>query len=311
MPAGYGVAYTFKKGGIQPSLAEPLDHTALSISDRGIPLLPSVRAEGIPDVDADQRLTHALELHHVEAKGGWCRLNRLGENVVVLRVDHADGFVCTLDRDAMDVFLATTDMSLVRVVDVTTTSVGYDGPRAVLGPEFSDPKNEVFLRTWMLGGRLFGVRGFDVIRLSPERRARAHSTMKGEEPREYATFKILDSSTARPWSGSRTRRRLATISVPSELPFGTSPVFFKPDVLTQYRTDPARFRVLPDRVQCVGTWSIPYHARTRMGRCTCTSLTAALPYEEQLGWKRWNEEQKGPIAERAFQQDFLGAWTTD
>ncbi len=312
VPAGYGVAHSYKKDDIQPSLADPLDHTSSSILNRGLPPLYRREFETKGSyVDVDQRLAHALELHHLEAKGGWCRLNHLGETVVVLRVDPSGGFVCTLDREAMDVFLATTDTSFVRVVDVTTTSVGHDGARAVLGPEYRHPKNEVFLRTWMLGGRLFGVRGFDIIRLTPKRRARAHLIMRGQVPREYATFKILDFKHGKTVEWEANPEKVGNYFVASELPFGTSPVFFKPDVLTQYRTDPARFRVLPDRVQCVGTWSIPYYLNDEGQVHVYLVDLARLPYEEQLGWKRWNEEEKGPISGRAYTQDFLGQWTTD
>ncbi|MBX3218998.1 MAG: hypothetical protein KF795_00685 [Labilithrix sp.] len=308
-PPGYGYGYGFSSGDIDPFLSEPLDHTGSTILDEGTaPLFMRRPAASGSYIEPNQWLTHVLDLHRAEAKGGWCRLNHLGENVPVLRVD-TDGAVCTIERDALDLFLVAGDLSLVRVVDVTKRSTDFSSVRYVPGKDYADAKAEVFFQTYEAQGTVISVRGFDVVRVTPERAARARLVMQGKEPRDYESFKIVDfkHGVVREWEADPAK--VGNYFVPSELPFGTSPVFFKPDVLVQYRTDPARFRVLPDRVECVGAWSLPFYVNEDGQVHVYLVDLAAIPYEEQLGWKRFNEEPKGPIADVAYRQDFKGEWT--
>ena len=309
---GYGYGYGFKAGDIEPFLSRPLEHTGSTVLNDGMaPLFARRSASKGSYIEPNQWLTHVLDLHHVEAKGGWCSRNHLGEIVPVLRIDASDGSVCTIERDALDRFLVAGEMSLVRVVDVTKRTIGFDAPRSVPGKTYADPKEEVFLRTYESRESVLCVRGFDVVRVSLERGARARLVMQGKQPRDYASFKLLDfkHGVVKEWEADPAK--IGNYFVPSELPFGTSPVFFKPDILIQYRTDPARFRVLPDRVECVGAWSLPYYVNEDGQVHVYLVDLAAIPYEEQLGWKRWNQEPKGPIAQAAYRQDFEGEWTDE
>ena len=311
VPRGYGWGTSVNAGDIEPFLSEPLSHSGSSILDQGIATLFARRFEPSGNyIEPNQKLTHVLDLHSVDGKG-WCRFNRLGEVVPTLLIDGSDGDVCTIDRDSLDFLLVAGELSLVRVVDVIKRDVRFTNGGSRLGEDYADLEHEIFFRTFHIEGETFSARGFDVVRISPARTARVRLVMQGKEPRKYESFTILDWKHRKVTEWDADPAKIGNYFVPSELPFGTSPVFFKPDVLTQYRTDPARFRVLPDQVECIGAWSLRYYVNEDGQVHVYLVDLASIPYEEQLGWKRWNEAPKGTIAQRAYTQDFKGEWETE
>jgi hypothetical protein len=95
----------------------------------------------------------------------------------------------------------------------------------------------------------------------------------------------------------------------SELPFEMSPAFFRPEVLSKYKTDSDKYRLSDRSISCRGGWHLQTYDINDAGQVhTYLVYLRSLPYEEQLHWKAYNEPPKAPIAERAFKADFEGSW---
>ena len=86
--------------------------------------------EGVSDetsIELLQKLTHLFELHYLEERSAYCRLDGRGdiEDVVsITRLDHptghlARGTVVTIGRSVIDEYMTITDTTMVRMFDVT------------------------------------------------------------------------------------------------------------------------------------------------------------------------------------------------
>lgn len=205
VPRGFGYSVSFGSDGANPSLCDPMEHTGSSIIDRGTPTVFVRHQAGLPAyVEPSQQLTHVLDLHEAPDRGTWSWINTLGELTPLLRSEMSAGFVCTLEREALDTFLVVSKTCLVRVIDVTRRD--WDDPCADLGPPFTDDQREVFFSTHAVGDDLRYLRGFDIVRPSPDTQRRVHLKLQGKEPREYATFRIQDWKHRRvvEWTTDRT-----------------------------------------------------------------------------------------------------------
>lgn len=103
--------------------------------------------------------------------------------------------------------------------------------------------------------------------------------------------------------------RLGNYFVESDLPFETSPAFFRPEVLLKYKSDPDKYRIERRSIRCRGAWSLKSFDINEAGQIHVYLCDLnKLPFPEQLYWKSFNEEPKTGISERAFTTDFLGEW---
>lgn len=307
IPGGYGYGYVLNREPIEPEFSEPLEHLRSSVLEGGRPTM-FLRHHEIRGtyLEPEQRLIHVLGLHAHPEKASWCAVNHLGELVPVLQSAMSEGWFCTLERGALDKFLVLSRSCLVRVVDVTVRGIF---PTATTeGTRVSRPESEIYLRTLTSGGDPVVARGFDVVRVSPDGRRRALLSILGKEPREYATFVINDFKRGQIREVSSNPDCIGNYFVASEFPFGTSPAFFKAEVLTQYRTDPVRFKVLPDSVECAGAWRLPYYLNEEGQVHAYLIDLSHVPFEEQLRWKAFNEAPRGGISKVAYQQDFEAKW---
>lgn len=314
VPSGFGWGLRWSETGEVPYLSEPLDHTGSEIIDQGMaPLFVRYPDRRDSYIEPNQRLTHVLELHRVGDATEWCRVNELGELVPTLRVAETDELsICTIDRNALNRFLVAADMSMVRLFVVNATNnLDLFRERDPEHRRWSSLADEIFLQTTYVKSQLVRVTGFDVVRLADGERDQTLRALQGHEPREYATFIINDFRNKRTTEWSSEPAQIGNYFVESKLPFGTSPAFFKPEVLTQYRTDPSRFHVLPDRVACVGAWSIPYYVNEEGLVHAYLCDLSLLPYQEQLRWKAHNVAPDGGLAKRAWERDFMAEWQSD
>ena len=131
----------------------------------------------------------------------------------------------------------------------------------------------------------------------------------GSSKPEYVTFITED----------RRHNRVAEISTdPSattnyfeadknDLPFELSPAFFRPEVLSKYKTDREKYTVGDRELQCRASWTLRAYDVNDAGQVFAyICYLRNLPYNEQLHWKSFNEAPKASISERAFINDFKG-----
>jgi len=320
-PSGYGYGYRFGDGDVKEFVSDPLeDQTNSIILDAGTALFFLRHFDGREGrknyLEINQKVSHILGLHWVEDKSAWCDIDNRGQIVPKAKyIVEGDLSFCTLRRDDLDFFLFLTKSCLVRCFDVTRSIVWtkYKSETEKIG-RIADPKDQIFadLRTQMgtegIPYTSF-LRGFHILK-NEQPREKMVAILKGEVPREYASFIIWDWRHGRICEWSTKPEEIGNYFVESTLPFGTSPAFFKPEVLLQYKQDPTRYEIGERTISCLGGWELRYDINEEGQIHVYLSGLSHLPYEEQLHWKAFNEKPRAGLSKRAIQTDFKAQWDT-
>lgn len=86
-------------------------------------------------------------------------------------------------------------------------------------------------------------------------------------------------------------------------------VFFKPEVLQKYYSQPGLYTVDDYQVMYLHQWSIDYDMTSeRLVHVYLGDLGQSLSYEEQLHWRQFNVAPKGEMSDYRFKADFLAEW---
>lgn len=267
-------------------------------------------------VEVNQEYTHVAGIHWRPERRAYCRYDRRGdlEDVVSVttREDKASNMaLVTFKWETLEEYLCLADAVLLRRFDFTLLRRGDFSGWPQEGLEKFQEVGEVFYHRLVMPGYAAYTAGRQIIR--PRRPYKAiYGKIKGidsAEDREYAAFKAYD------WRNSR----LATLStVPSAttnyfeaknnaLAFELSPAFFRPEVLSKYKTDRDKYTLKEREVSCRAAWylkGIDVNEAGQVHAYICD--LRRLPYEEQLHWLAHNEEPKASISERALINDFHG-----
>jgi hypothetical protein len=87
--------------------------------------------------------------------------------------------------------------------------------------------------------------------------------------------------------------------------------FFKPEVISKYKTDRDKYTVDEREIHCRAAWTLKAYDVNEAGQVFAyICYLRNLPYNEQLHWKSYNEEPKSAISERAFVNDFKGEFVS-
>lgn len=97
----------------------------------------------------------------------------------------------------------------------------------------------------------------------------------------------------------------------NDLPFELSPAFFRPEVLSKYKTDREKYTVGERDIHCRSSWYLRGYDVNKAGQVHAYICDLQkLPYSEQIHWLGYNEAPKEGISERAFTNDFKGQFVT-
>ena len=130
--------------------------------------------------------------------------------------------------------------------------------------------------------------------------------------KRYASFKIFDRKNKCRAETSCSPDHISNYFEESDLPWGISPAFFRPEVLHKYKQDSEKYTIHERSISCRGAWHLKTYDINEAGQVhTYICYLATLPYEEQLYWQSFNEWPKGSISQRAFQTDILGEFSTE
>jgi hypothetical protein len=153
-------------------------------------------------------------------------------------------------------------------------------------------------------------RGFQLVDLSiPKERIvnRVWGRPIDEAPKKYCSYIAHDWKNKVISEISCDPNCLSNYFTESDLPFEITPAFFKPEVLSKYKTDRAKYKLDSRCVSCRGAWHLENFDINSAGQVhTYLIYLSRLPYEEQLHWKQYNEKPKAPLSERAIKTDFEG-----
>jgi hypothetical protein len=268
-------------------------------------------------VELLQKLTQILGIHYLPECKAYCRLDEHGDIEEIVRVievaergEHYGGTIISCNRKALDHYLALTDAAIVQMFDFTRFRPSHfrgwkgDRERHVLDPD-------LFCNWHIEPGYAGYMRGCQVVRpqISKEQAAMADWPFGLDKEKQHASFIAFDWKHDVVQEISCSPDSLANYFTESDLPFETTPAFFKPGVLSKYKADADKYTIAQRSITCRGAWHLQTYDINDAGQVhTYLVYLQHLPYAEQLYWKSYNERPKGTLSKRAIKTDFEGEW---
>lgn len=266
--------------------------------------------------EINQEITHASEVHWVEEKHAYCKIDHLGDIEEIINITQSwnkenNLSLITCEPEILEDYLFATNSSIVRLY-IFQIPGGENLKMQKIHKDriIRTHSTELFSKTYQVNELCF-LRGVQIIRLhnSPETVARR---IMGENiEKKYVEF------TARDLRDGRIKKistdPIATSNFynmnQSDKPLELSPAFFRPEVLSKYKADPEKYTLSGRWLNCRNAWTLRDIDFTENGQIHAYICDlAAIPYEEQLYWLSCNEEPKSDISERAIRNDFLAQW---
>jgi hypothetical protein len=265
-----------------------------------------------------QEITHTHGLHWIEERQAWCRLNEEGDVVDMAKLEERErlgGKSATLlwiDKRLLNMHMAATGTCLAQMFDSTRIPLDFHGFKNTGYQEHSDPAARIAYKFSIEGSASY-FRGVQFILPNSSAQDLGQAEYEREHhTKEFETFIIQDWKNNRVVEWSCAPEALASyFNKDSELPFQTSPVFFKPQVLEKYKADREKYNLQDRSISCRNAWHLQTYDANEVGQIhTYITYLGQLPIQEQRYWKSFNEAPKGPISLRAYQTDFEGSWDT-
>ena len=269
--------------------------------------------------ELEEKISHVLGLHFMPERNAWCQLDKMGDIEDIVKIIELSDLpnrefeiIITFRRDALGEFTGAGNYALCRMFDFTRYRREFFSGWPNKNPpiEFGNKKS-IFGRLVIEGVGSYS-RGVQVENISISKENiinRTWGRQSEEEAKRYATFITQDWKNNRITEISCNPSCLASYFEKSDLPFQTSPVFFRPEVLLKYKSDRDKYQLKDRSISCRGSWYLQTYDVNEAGQVhTYISYLGNLPYEEQLHWKQFNELPKAPISKRAFETDFEGKW---
>jgi hypothetical protein len=278
------------------------------------------RPAGSVETELSQALTHAHDLHWMEERQAWCRLDDSGDIVDLAKIEHfnpndRDGEATALwiDREILEMHMAATKTCLLLNFDSTIHTSpfhGYDDGDVAC---FYHDAFGLYMRH-LVGETASYFRGTQVLwpRHTAESLGQAILQAK-RAPKEYVSFIAQDWRHDTVTDVSCDPAKLASYfdAKHNDAPFQTSLVFFKPEVLDRYRADRDKYDLNDRSLTCRNSWHLKTYDVNEAGQVhTMICYLGNLPYSEQLYWKSFNEAPKGPPSKRSIETDFKGEFSS-
>ncbi len=278
-------------------LAPPLRHLGRSIEDGEKLVFKRSFAgrEGHTPVEISQKLVHALDLHFLEERNAWCRLDDGGDIVEVVKIVRENPHDWTRNVTIVTVltknfaeYMRLVDMALLYFFDFTRTQPGsFNGWSGVTPVQFDAP--ELFYHGGTMGESGSYINGRMIVRpaISYEEIVEEHIERRNPSSRQYAVFKAIDLKTKKRIEVSADPAGLSNYFQPeSTLPLEMSPVFFNAEVLHRYKSDPVKYTLEDRSIRCRGAWSLRTYDVNKEGQVhTYLRYLGELPYKEQTYWQ--------------------------
>ena len=296
----------------------PLEYAEARTLRGGEPVFTLREFPGVMSyVELNQRISHATDLHWMENRSSYCQLDENGDFVdlaIVRKVDNH--FVCTVESSVLHPYMALSGQALIRLFDVFRGDLYRTLGAAAADCRVSDDKTGIYARhlVWTdddgnpVGAK---IRGFQIVRTPLTSEVAIETLERSHEPEDYAVYTIYD------WRHDCVRKcscapgETGSYFTDHDLPYETSPAFFRSEVLGKYKNDPDRYTLTPDYISCRGGWWLRYDINEEYQVHAYLCDLRMLPYREQLYWQSCNEEPKGSIARRAFRSDFLAQFSDE
>lgn len=260
-------------------------------------------------IEFNQLITHPLDLHWSPRKNSYCRIDNQGEEIEKIKIiNHELVDLILIRRKTIDKSLYLGKWILVRYFEFNRFQTDYPSFKNINCEVYESKEYEAKFEVRTCGNEYIGFRGAQLEKpLNSKVKLLSWKTDdEEEEKKKYADFIVKD------WKNktllknySLDPRNFANYFTESDLPFETSPIFFKAEVLDKYKNNPDKYELTERTIACRGGWYLETYDINEYNQVhTYSVYLACLPYKEQLHWLQYNEEPKGGISKRAFQTDF-------
>ncbi len=318
--SGWGIGFGFGKGA-RATLSPPLSSFGSEAMSKGEQLVFARGFEGVPErsnyFEFSQRLIQVFDLHYLEDRNAYCRMDDEGEIDEVIKIEHPEqpgrdhlGTVIICQREIIESYMALTDSSFLMMFDFTRFEPnnfpgwhhgkpeegGEDGNvhyRKSVIPEVASYAKGVQLRTTKLTAKTLARQFSNRLRLT--------------EDRQYESFIAWDFKHERICEISTDPDATDNYFQDKGNPFEMSPAFFDAAVLAKYKADTAKYTVNDRSISRRGAWHLKTYDVNEAGQVhTYIVYLRSLPHKEQVYWKSFNEPPKKGLSARAIATDFKG-----
>jgi hypothetical protein len=322
-PSGWG--YEVSANATSPDDARivlPLHGTGSEALDQGEPIVflryfnGRSGKKGYPELN--QHIAHMLDVHWMQERSSYSRLDERGDfdDIVPIKNDD-EGTIVAVSLDALEPYMLLMDSVLVRLFEVPRAERWGDmldkkhGERAISNQGTSIDARLVTFED-ANGPVAAKLRGLQIIKRSQTDKALL-AVLKGDcpQPRQYESFIAWDFKNQRIHACPCDPACLGNYFVQSELPYETSPAFFRPEVLAKYKQDPDKYQIEERVINCRGGWYLQYDINDEGQVHAYLIDLSRLPHAEQLYWRAFNEGPRSGISQRAYTTDFLGEWSEE
>jgi hypothetical protein len=267
-------------------------------------------------IEVNQEYTHLVGLHWRPEKRAYCRFDERGDleatvSITTREDKGSDMALVTFKWEPLEEYLSVADAVLVRRFDFTLLRRDKFGGWPPGTPDQIRESPDFFYHQKVLPGHAAFTAGRQIIR-ARRPKEEIHECVKNwgrPKDRKHAEFIAYD------WRN----QRIGTISTApgattnyfeaenNSLPFELSPAFFRPEVLSKYKTDRDKYTLGAREVTCRTAWHLKGIDVNEAGQVHAYICDLShLPHEEQLHWLAHNEQPKASISKRALINDFHG-----
>lgn len=294
-------------------------HRGCEALDRGKDLIFGREFEGWSGggrnyFEVRQEYTHLCGIHWRPEHSAYCKYDGNGDLRHVVSItgrEDQDVSLVTFTWEELQEYLAVSGQSLVRMFDFTlldhsTFTSWPDGDEVIagIGPDLLFRQK----RAYALGY----TRGVQIIRsaLLPEDAAQKITDgWRGRKNEQHVEFIAQDFRNRRITKMSTDPVATANYfnAEGNDKPFELSPAFFRPEVLSKYKTDREKYTIGERSISCRSAWYLKGYDVNEAGQVHAYICDLrGLPYSEKLHWLSFNEEPKAGISKRAVINDFEG-----
>jgi hypothetical protein len=267
-------------------------------------------------LELSQKLLHALDIYWVEHRSAYCRLDSNGDIEEVIKIINIEtgheypGVIVTINSQDIFEFARLANMSLFFYYDFTRTMKGFMGWSGVT--HFSTRERDLYYDGGTSPGQGSYINGRQIVRspISLKSIIKRRQQFRSPKKLKYARFKALCRRSGKVISASCDPDRLTSyFENDPKKPLQITPVFFRGEVLSKYKSDPAKYDLSSRSVGCRGAWGLQTFDVNEQGQVhTYLRYLGQLPYAEQIYWQSFNELPKGGLSKRAIQTDLRGEW---
>lgn len=267
--------------------------------------------------EINQKISHILGVHYVYERQAWCKLDTHGDIEDIFKIFNLNSFprnkICEIicvKKKVLGEYASVENLKLARMFDFTRHKSGSSDLGNNLNHSDLTNLSSIFGSLSVSPGTRSYSRGFQVLDIKICKEQAINSVWAGshsDEKKQYCTYIANDFKNKITSEISCAPKCLANYFTKSDLPFEMTPAFFRPEVLSKYKSDRAKYQFNDRSVGCRSSWHLKTFDVNSAGQVhTYLIYLSSLPYEEQLHWKQYNEHPKTALSDRALKTDFEG-----